>query len=112
MLTINKRVCAVVLGLMIMFAAVVPANAQSRFRFRDRGLSTKEKVGIVAGGAVAGAVIGGLLGGKKGAVLGGVVGGGAGGGYVYYKHRQEEDRWNDRYGYYRYRGNRYFRGRR
>jgi hypothetical protein len=111
MLKINKKVCAAVLGLLIMFAAVVPASAQSRYRFRDRGLSTKEKVGIVAGGAVAGAIIGGLLGGKKGAVIGGVVGGGAGGGYVYHRHRQEQDRY-DRYGYYRYRGDRFFRGRR
>jgi hypothetical protein len=114
MLTVNKKVCAMVLGLMIMFAAVMPASAQSRYRGRDRGLSTKEKIGIVAGGAAVGAIIGGLLGGKKGAVLGGVAGGGAGGGYVYYKHRQEDDRY-ERYGYSRYRGyrgERYYRSRR
>jgi len=96
MITVNKKISAMVLGLVIMFAAVMPASAQSSF---GGSMSTKKKVGIIGGGAVAGAVIGGLLGGKKGAVVGAVAGGGGGAGYVYYKGKQEEDR----YGYYDYR---------
>jgi uncharacterized membrane protein YebE (DUF533 family) len=113
MLTINKKLCAVALGLVIMFAAVAPANAQ-RWRDRDR-LSTGKKAAIIGGGAAAGAVLGGLLGGKKGAVIGGLLGGGGGAGYIYYKKRQEDDRYRY-YGYRDYRGNRdngrFFRNRR
>src|SRR5437868_816069 len=106
MLSINKRVFAGLLSLALLFAIVSPASAQ--WRRRDRGLSTGEKAGIIGGGAAAGAIIGGLLGGKKGAVVGGLLGAGGGGGYVYYKGRQERDR----YGYYgdnryRYRDYRY-----
>lgn len=102
MLAINKKLCALTLGLFIMFAAVVPANAQ-RWRNRDR-LSTGEKAAIIGGGAAAGALVGGLIGGKKGAIIGGLLGGGGGTGVVIYKDRQD-----DRYrGYrdYRYRDNR------
>jgi osmotically inducible lipoprotein OsmB len=102
MLTINKKLGAMTLGLLIMFAAVVPANAQ-RWRDRDR-LSTGKKAAIIGGGAVAGAVLGGLLGGKKGAVVGGLLGGAGGGGYVYYKNRQEDNRYGRYYGYRDYRG--------
>lgn len=94
MLIVNRKICATALGLVIMLAAVVPVNAQSF----GGSMSNKKKVAIIAGGAAAGAVIGGLLGGKKGAIIGGVAGGGAGTGYVYYKGKQEEDR----YGYYGY----------
>jgi hypothetical protein len=114
MLAINKKIGVLTLGLFIMCAAVVPANAQ---RWRDRNrLSTGEKAAIIGGSAAAGAVLGGLLGGKKGAVIGGLLGGGGGGGYVYYKNKQNNDRY---YGYRDYRGyrdngrfNRFFRNRR
>src|SRR5262249_61750236 len=89
MLTINKKLCAVALSLVI-FAAVIPASAQSPF---GGSMSNGEKAGIIAGGAAAGAVIGGLLGGKKGAIIGGVAGAGGGAGYVYIRGRQEEERW-------------------
>jgi uncharacterized membrane protein YebE (DUF533 family) len=108
-MTINKKLCAVTLSLVVLFAAAMPASAQSRYRDRSSfggSMSTKKKVGIIAGGAAAGAVLGGLLGGKKGAVLGGLLGGGGGTGYVYYKGKQEEDR----YGRYDgYRSNRNYR---
>jgi hypothetical protein len=102
MLAINKKLSALTLGLVIMFAAVVPANAQ-RWRNRDR-LSTGEKAAIIGGGAAAGALLGGLLGGKKGAVIGGLLGGGGGTGVVIYKNRQDNDRYR---GYRDYRGYRY-----
>jgi hypothetical protein len=85
---------------MIMFVAVAPASAQSRYRdrWRDNGLSTKEKVAVIGGGAAAGAIIGGLLGGKKGAIIGGVLGGGAGTGYVIVKEKtDDDDRWERPY---------------
>ncbi|HKS43046.1 MAG TPA: hypothetical protein VJX74_20705 [Blastocatellia bacterium] len=99
MLAINKKLSALTLGLVIMFAAVVPANAQ-RWRNRDR-LSTGQKAAIIGGGAAAGALLGGLLGGKKGAVIGGLLGGGGGTGVVIYKDRRDNDRY---YGYRNYRG--------
>jgi hypothetical protein len=102
MLAIHKKLGVLTLGLLIMFAAVVPANAQ-RWRGRDR-LSTGQKAAIIGGGAAAGALLGGLLGGKKGAVIGGVLGGGGGTGYVVYRNRRD----NDRYcGYRDYRDYRY-----
>ena len=105
MISINKKFCALALSLVVMFAAVAPASAQSRF---GGSMSTKKKAVIIGGGAVAGAVLGGILGGKKGAVLGGVLGGGGGAGYVYYKGKREEDR----YGRYDdYRDYRSYRGR-
>jgi hypothetical protein len=87
----SERICAVVLGLVLMSAIMTTANAQS---FGGR-LSTGEKVGAIGGGAAAGALIGGLLGGKKGAVIGGLLGGGAGTAYVYSQGRD-----HDRYGRY------------
>jgi hypothetical protein len=107
-MAINKKLCAVTLSLVVLFAAAMPASAQSRF---GGSMSTKKKAGIIAGGAAAGAVIGGLLGGKKGAVLGGVLGGGGGAGYVYYKGKQEEDRYGYYDGYRDYRGYRGYRSR-
>lgn len=99
MTTINKRFGALALGLVLLFAAVTPISAQD---FGGR-MSNGKKTAIIGGGAVAGAVIGGLLGGKKGAVIGGLLGGGSGAGYVYYKGKQDEER----YGYYGYRNDRY-----
>jgi hypothetical protein len=87
----SKKICAMVLGLVLMSAITTTANAQS---FGGR-LSTGEKVGAIGGGAAAGALIGGLLGGKKGAVIGGLLGGGAGTAYVYSQGRDY-----DRYGRY------------
>ena len=115
MITINKKVCAVLLSVFVMFAAVMPASAQWR---RDRNrTSTREKAAWIGGGAAVGAVIGGLLNGKKGAVIGGMIGAGGGTGAVILKDRRNDDRY-DRYRerYYdrrysdrRYYGNRYFR---
>jgi hypothetical protein len=103
MLRINKKLCAAALSLVLLFAAALPASAQSRF---GGSMSKKEKVVSIGGGAAAGAIIGGLLGGKKGAVLGGLLGAGAGTGYVYIKGKREEDRYG-RYGRYeRYNYNR------
>ena len=87
----SKKICAMVLGLVLMSAITTTASAQS---FGGR-LSTREKVGAIGGGAAAGALIGGLLGGKKGAVIGGLLGGGAGTAYVYSQGRDY-----DRYGRY------------
>jgi hypothetical protein len=100
MLTLSKKLCAATLGLALLFAATTSANAQSRFGGR---LSTKEKVAAIGGGAAAGALLGGLLGGKKGAVIGGLLGAGGGTGYVYYKGRQDENRYGRYYGYRGYR---------
>lgn len=104
MLTITKKICTVTLGLAILLAVGSTANAQSRFGGR---LSTKEKVGIIGGGAAAGALLGGLMGGKKGAVIGGLLGAGGGTGYVYYKGRQDDERYGR---YYDYRDYRDYRG--
>ena len=84
MLSINKRIFAGLLSLALLLAIVSPASAQ--WRRRDRGLSTGEKAGIIAGGTAAGAVIGGLLGGKKGAVIGGLLGAGGGTGVHRVRH--------------------------
>ncbi|HWN98086.1 MAG TPA: hypothetical protein VNS63_02345 [Blastocatellia bacterium] len=108
-----KKLCAMILGLVLMSAAATTASAQSygRYRDRNRGLSTGEKVGIIGGGAAAGVLIGGLIGGKKGAVIGGLLGGGGGGAYVY--SRRNDDRWDGYrgYGYNGYRDSRYWRDR-
>lgn|SRR5262249_36428653 len=111
MLTLTKKVCAATLGLALLLAATSIASAQSRF---GGSMSTKEKAAYIGGGAAAGALLGGLLGGKRGAVLGGLLGAGGGAGYVYYKGRQEQDRYGRYYGYrdYNYRdyGYRDYRG--
>jgi hypothetical protein len=101
MITLNKKLCAVTLGLALLLAVGSTANAQSRF---GGSMSKKEKAAYIGGGAAAGALIGGLLGGKKGAVIGGLVGAGGGTGYVYLRGRQEEERY---YGYRGYRADNY-----
>lgn len=103
MLRINKKVWALALSLVIMLAAVAPANAQRYRRDRRDRLSNGEKAAIIGGGAAAGAVIGGLLGGKKGAVIGGLLGGGGGTGVVIYKDRQDDDRFGRDWRYRNYR---------
>ncbi|HYP29350.1 MAG TPA: hypothetical protein VE262_21745 [Blastocatellia bacterium] len=98
MLSLNKKFFAMTLGLLLMFAAAMPASAQWRNReWRDRGLSKKEKAAIIGGGAAAGVALGALLGGKKGAIIGGVLGAGGGTGYVVLKDRNDD---RDRDGYY------------
>jgi osmotically inducible lipoprotein OsmB len=94
MLSLNKKFCAMTLGLILMFAAAMPVSAQ--WGYRDRGMSNKKKALIIGGGAAAGAALGAVLGGKKGAVIGGVLGAGGGTGYVVLKERRDRDR----YGYY------------
>jgi hypothetical protein len=129
MLTLTKRLCTGIVGLMLLFVAASSANAQS---FGGR-LSTGEKVGAIGGGAAAGALIGGLLGGTKGAIIGGALGAAGGTAYVATQGRDHEwyrrdyryrSTWNDRrwdgyrysngYGYsngYRYSNDRWDRDR-
>jgi hypothetical protein len=102
MISINKKAAALMLGLVLMLAAVVPASAQSRF---GGSMSNKEKIVTIGGAAAAGALIGAIAGGKKGAVIGGMIGGGAGAGVVYIKGKREEDRW-ERYDRWDYRSER------
>jgi hypothetical protein len=97
MSTKSKTICAATLGLVLLFAASMPANAQFRGRLGDRGMSNGKKAAVIGGSAAAGALIGGLLGGKKGAVIGGLLGAGGGTGYVYYKGR-DDDRYRRYYG--------------
>ncbi len=107
MIKINRKLCAVALSLVFLLAVVAtPASAQSRF---GGSMSTKKKVGIIAGGAAAGALLGGVINGKKGAVLGGLIGGGAGAGYVYVEGKREEDRYGEYYRYRDYRDDNYRR---
>ncbi|HXG63647.1 MAG TPA: hypothetical protein VNO70_00980, partial [Blastocatellia bacterium] len=70
MITLNRKIPALALALAILFTAAIPASADHWERDRDRGLSTKEKVTWIVGGALAGAAIGGLTKGKKGAAIG------------------------------------------
>ena len=102
MFTKSKTICAATLGLVLLFAATMPANAQYFGR-----MSNKEKAAVIGGSAAAGAVIGGLLGGKKGAVIGGLLGAGGGTGYVYYKGR-DDDRYRRYYSERDWRDRRYF----
>jgi hypothetical protein len=93
MFNMSKKISAAILGLFILFAAAMPADAQ----YRNRGrLSGGEKAAAIGGSAAAGALIGGLLGGKKGAVIGGLVGAGGGTGYVLYRGR-DDDRYRRNY---------------
>lgn len=103
MITLTKKISAATIVLALLLAVGSTANAQSRFGGR---LSGKEKAAYIGGGAAAGALLGGLLGGKKGAVIGGLLGAGGGAGAVYYKGRQDEDRYG-RYYDRRYRDYRY-----
>ena len=107
MLSVNKKVGAVILSVFIMFAAVMPASAQwRRDRYRTSG---KEKAAWIGGGAAVGAVVGGMLNGSKGAVIGGLLGAGAGTGAVIIKDKRAEDRY-DRYRERNYRS-RYYNSR-
>jgi hypothetical protein len=100
MITLTKKLSAATLVLALLLAVGSTANAQSRFGGR---MSGKEKAAYIGGGAAAGALLGGLLGGKKGAVIGGLLGAGGGAGVVYYKGKQDEDRYGRYYGDRRYR---------
>jgi hypothetical protein len=106
MITLTKKISAATIVLALLLAVGSTANAQSRFGGR---LSGKEKAAYIGGGAAAGALLGGLLGGKKGAVIGGLLGAGGGAGVVYYKGKQDEDRYG-RYYDGRYRDYRGYRG--
>jgi len=98
MFNLRTKLGGLVLSSIVLLAAVAPASAQERrWRDRDRDMSNRAKVGVIAGGAAAGALIGGLLKGKKGAILGGLIGGGAGTGYVLIKDRDNDDRWRGRF---------------
>ena len=112
MITINKKVCAVLLSVFVMFAAVMPASAQWR---RDRNnTSAKEKAAWIGGGAAVGAVVGGLMNGTKGAVIGGIIGAGGGTGAVLLKEKRNNDRYDryrERYYDRRYYDRRYYRRR-
>ena len=88
-----KRFLAIMMCLVVLTFAAVPAGAQTRYR-RQRAAATRyddnrsvwqrhrDKI-TTAGGAVGGAVLGGLIGGKKGAVIGAIAGGGGAAVYTY-----------------------------
>ena len=46
MIKINRKLCAAALSLALLLAVAMPASAQSRF---GGSMSTKKKVGIIAG---------------------------------------------------------------
>jgi hypothetical protein len=105
-ISINKKFSVAILSLVILFAAISSANAQSWRRWnRDNGTSKKEKAAWIGGGAAAGAVVGGLLNGKKGAIIGGLLGAGAGTATAVIKDRNDDDRY-ERSGNRRYYSNR------
>ena len=96
-----KRAIAIMMCLVVLTFAAVPAGAQTRNRTRraqtarqsqyydnsgyaDRSVWEKHRDKITtAGGAVGGAIVGGLIGGKKGAVVGAIAGGGGAAVYTY-----------------------------
>ena len=96
-----KRLLAIMMCLLVLTVAAVPAGAQTRYRTRraqasqqvgrdygryrdDRSVWDKHRDKITtAGGAVGGALLGGLVGGKKGALLGTIAGGGGAAAYTY-----------------------------
>ena len=106
-----KRLIAILMTLIVLSIAAVPASAQTRDRrsyrraaqtryderydsrrYRnddrwyedDRSVWDKHRDKITtAGGAVGGAVLGGLIGGKKGAIIGAITGGAGAAVYTY-----------------------------
>ncbi len=88
-----KRLLAIMMCLVVLTFAAVPAGAQTRYRRQraeaaryddNRSIWDKHRDKITtAGGAVGGAVIGGLIGGKKGAIIGAIAGGGGAAVYTY-----------------------------
>jgi hypothetical protein len=89
-----KKFLAIMMCLVVLTFAAVPAGAQTtRYRRQraeaarydgNRSVWEKHRDKITtAGGAVGGAVIGGLIGGKKGAVIGAIAGGGGAAVYTY-----------------------------
>lgn len=100
-----KKFLAIMMCLLVLTFAAVPAGAQTRYRrqraeaarqgqyydrYGDRSVWEKHRDKITtAGGAVGGAIIGGLIGGKKGAIAGAIAGGGGAAVYTY-KIRNKE----------------------
>ena len=92
-----KKAFAIMMCLVVLTFAAVPAGAQTRRVRRqqaraaqqtrydgDRSVWDKHRDKITtAGGAVGGAILGGLIGGKKGAVIGAIAGGGGAAVYTY-----------------------------
>jgi outer membrane lipoprotein SlyB len=99
-----KKFLAIMMCLLVLTVAAVPAGAQTRYdrrqraeaarqsrsydrynqRYDDRSVWQKHRDKITtAGGAVGGAIIGGLIGGKKGAIVGAIAGGGGAAVYTY-----------------------------
>jgi outer membrane lipoprotein SlyB len=96
-----KRLLAIMMCLVVLTIAAMPAGAQTRYRTRraqasqqvghdydryrdDRSVWDKHRDKITtAGGAVGGALLGGLVGGKKGALIGAIAGGGGAAVYTY-----------------------------
>lgn len=82
---LNKRIIAVLMGLVLLLGAFVGEG----FGQRRRRHHHSRRRGAIIGG-IAGAVGGGLIGGKKGAVIG--AGAGAGTGYLIQRHRNRRHR--------------------
>lgn len=93
-----KKFLAIMMCLLVLSFAAVPAGAQTRYRrqraqttrqsqyygYDDRSVWEKHRDKITtAGGAVGGAILGGLVGGKKGAIVGAIAGGGGAAVYTY-----------------------------
>jgi hypothetical protein len=110
-----KKVYGLVLSMVLLAGAVVPAAAQTRRgpyasraaqqrayeqrrrvyydRRDDRSFVEKHRDKLtVAGGTAAGAAVGAMAGGKKGAIIGALVGAGASALYTY-KLRDRDDDW-------------------
>ena len=112
-----KKLLATLMCLVLLsFAAVVPAGAQTRYGRRSRAAAIQRQRAVIqsqydynqgrdrsfwekhrdkittAGGALGGAILGGLLGGKKGAAIGAIAGGGGAAVYTY-KIRNKDRRY-------------------
>jgi hypothetical protein len=105
-----KKILGIVMCLVLLAGAALPASAQTRRydrqrrvyygeRYRDdRSFAERHRDKLtVAGGTAAGAVIGGLAGGKKGAIIGALVGAGGSALYTYKLRDRDNDRRYRRY---------------
>jgi osmotically inducible lipoprotein OsmB len=81
---LNRRIVAVLLGMILLLGAFVGDGFAQRRRHHH-----SRRRGAIVGG-VAGAVGGALIGGKKGAAIG--AGAGAGTGYLIQRHRNRRHR--------------------
>jgi outer membrane lipoprotein SlyB len=102
-----KKILAILMCLVVLTFAAIPAGAQTRYRRQSQRISTSQRFDrfdqrsvwdkhrdkiTTAGGAVGGAILGGLIGGKKGAIIGAITGGGGAAVYTY-KVRNKDRRY-------------------